>query len=189
MNTPARLSLLRDLARLIRTALLAAFVFTIPALRAQSLFFQASDQPDTTPGQDLWRYSFSFSGFNFQAGQGFSIFFDPLSIPALQATPPPVGPDWSILSIQPDLILRQPGYYDALALRNNPSLGSPFTVDFVWQGQGTPGAQPWTIYNTDFSTLFAGQTVVVPEPAVATLAGLALMALLLRRIRMTNRPR
>jgi len=183
MNSRAGLCLPRGCARLLQTALLTTSVLAVPTLSAQTLFFQATDQADTTPGQDLWRYSFSITGFNFQAGQGFSVFFDPLSIPSLQALPPSVGPDWSILSIQPDSILRQPGYYDALALRSNPSLAGPFTVDFVWQGAGTPGAQPFTIYDTDFSTLVAGQAVLVPEPGISLLAGLGLGALFLRRKR------
>lgn len=182
MKSKILILLERVLRRMFAMSCALGIALSYSSAHAQpAISIEASDLADTTPGQDLWQYSFALSGFNFQMGQGFSVFFDPLSIPALQAMRTGVGPDWSILSIQPDLILRQPGYYDALALQNDPALSSPFTVEFIWQGQGTPGAQPFTIYNTDFSTLFAGQTVVVPEPTISALAGLALAVVFHRR--------
>ena len=92
--------------------------------------------------------------------------------------------DWNVLSVQPDLALRQPGYYDALALRNGPSRADPFVIDFVWIGAGSPGAQPFDIHNASFQTVFSGMTVAVPEPGTVSLVLAALMAgLVWRRIR------
>lgn len=173
---------LADYSHVFLLAACLALLWFIPQARGQSgpvILFQATDLADTTAGQNLWQYSYLVSGFNFQANQGFSIFFDHQSYLGLQSPPPAVGPDWNILSVQPDLVLGQPGYYDALALQNNPSLANPFVIDFIWQGGDTPGAQPFTIYNSDFSTLFAGQTV--PEPTVSVLTGLGMVVLLLRR--------
>src|SRR2546426_885314 len=86
-----------------------------------TIFYQATDLADTTPGQDLWRYNYVVSGFSFQANQGFSVFFAPLAFTQLQNPPPLVNADWSVLSIQPDLVLHDPGFYDAQAQKNDPS--------------------------------------------------------------------
>ena len=55
-----------------------------------------------------------------------------------------------------------------MALVNASFLGTPFTIDFVWLGTGTPGPQPFTVYDTNFSTIAQGQTVA-PEPSSAAL--------------------
>ena len=133
--------------------------------------FEVVDLADTTPGQDLWEYSYQVSGLTLTTGQGFTIFFD-LSLYTLLQNPPPfVNTDWSLLTVQPDLALHSNGFYDALALRNNPSLADLFKVRFVWLGTGgtTPGAQPYTVYNADFSTQSQGQTTNVPEPSTLAL--------------------
>ena len=107
---------------------------------------------------------------------------------ALVIQAPAINADWNVLSAQPDLVLRQPGFYDAQAQRNSPSLVDPFSVTFVWLGSGAPGGQPFEIYNANFSTLFIGQTVVVPEPGVASLGAVALLAALFwRRMRKINK--
>ena len=77
--------------------------------------------------------------------------------------------DFDLLVAQPDLALHSNGFYDAQALRNNPSFAAPFKLRFVWLGTAgtTPGAQPYTVYNADFSTQSQGQTV--PEPSALAL--------------------
>jgi hypothetical protein len=74
--------------------------------------------------------------------------------------------------------LNDPGFYDALALRTVSSLAAQFDVTFVWLGSGAPDAQPFTVYDRDFTTLFSGQTIaVVPEPGAVGLAALGLALL------------
>ena len=149
--------------------------FLSPQLRLEGqIFYEATDLSDTTSGEDLWRYTYNIRGFSFETGQGLSIFFDPVHYRNLQNPPPPVNADWSVISVQPDLVLGRPGFYDGQALRNSPSLGDAFAVSFVWSGQGTPGSQPFDLYNADFSTRFSGQTVGVPEPKQTWLMALVL---------------
>ena len=164
------------------TALLL-LTFGVHSSRAQGkIFYQAFNLTDSTPGQDLWRFSYTVSGFDVQASQGFSVFFTPSLYRQLQSPPPAVNADWNVIAVQPDLVLHDPGFYDAQALRSAPSLANEFNVTFVWLGLGTPGAQPYDIYNADFSTRFSGQTVLVPEPAVPILVVIGFLGwLFLRR--------
>jgi len=99
----------------------------------------------------------------------------------LETPPPPVNADWSVLSIQPDFILQQPGYYDGLAQRNNPSLGDAFEVTFIWRGQGLPSAQSFDIHDVNFAILASGQTLTVPEPGTLSLGLAGVMASLVWR--------
>lgn len=148
-----------------------------PQLRAQGqILYAATDLVDTTPGSDLWQYDYTLSGITFQANEGFSVFFDSAVYRNLQSFPPAVSADWNVLSVQPDVLLSAPGFYDALAVHNLPSPSSGHRITFVWMGQGMPGTQPFTVYNTDFSTRSFGQTMPVPEPRTVWLiaAGLPL---------------
>ena len=136
------------------------------------IIYNATDLADTTPGEDLWRYSYGVSGVAFFADQGFNVSFDRNLCTKLESPPPPVNADWDPLTIQPDLALDSDGFYDAQATRDNPSLANPFTLKFVWLGTGTPAAQPFTIYNADFSTREQG--VTAPEPSAVALLGAGL---------------
>ena len=148
----------------------AVFLFTLsPPGRAATMIFEATNLADTTPGQDLWEYSYRLSDVTLTANQGFTIFFDLSLYKLLQNPPPFVNADFDLLVAQPDLALHSNGFYDAQALRNNPSLADPFKEKFVWLGTGTPGSQPFTVYNADFSTQSQGQTTSVPEPSVLAL--------------------
>ena len=119
--------------------------------------FQAVDLPDVTPGENLWQYSFSLEGFAFRAGQGFTIFFD-TRYGNLAVSNHPANADWDLLMVQPNPPLNTPGYVDGLALVDTPALGQPFDVRFVWRGLGDPGPLPFVIYDTNYATIFAGQT-------------------------------
>ena len=157
--------------------LLAVFLFAFsPPGRAATILFTATDVADTTPGQDLWEYSYQVSGLTLTAGQGFTVFFDFNLCKLLQSPPPFVNADFDLLTVQPDLALQSNGFYDAQALRSAPSFADPFKLRFVWLGTGgtAPAAQPYTVDNADFSTQSQGQTTSVPEPsALALLLALA----------------
>ena len=154
---------------------LFALVLVLSGWKASgaAISFQATDLTDTTVGQDLWNYSYTLSGFNFQTNQGFTIYFGDSLYRNLHNAQPSSGTDWNMLGVQPDLILHQPGFLDGQALVNSPSLGVTFQVDFIWLGAGVPGAQPFDIYDSNFSTITSGTSTVVPEPQSAVLLSLA----------------
>ena len=161
--------------------LLLLLTLALPG-RAATMIFTAADLADATPGQDLWEYRYTVSDLTLTAGQGFTIFFDFHLYKLLQIPPPFLNADFDLLVVERDLALSSNGFYDAQALRNAPSLADPFRVQFVWLGTGTPGAQPYTVHDTDFSTLSQGQTTNVPEPTSLALL-LAAATLLARQSR------
>ena len=132
--------------------------------------YEAVDVMDEKVGEDLWEYSYEISGYEFQAGQGFSVFFDPQLYGGLQNPRPSLSPLWDMIVVQSDPLLQAPGYLDGQARVNSPSTAIPFQVTFVWLGQGTPGGQPFEFYGSDFQTLYSGASVV-PEPQSFLLAG------------------
>ena len=160
LRDPARRSCLLGIA----AALLFLSAFNYSS-RAAAITYVATNVADTTPGQDLWEYTYRVSLANFASEGGFTVNFDRNFYAQLQSPPPIVNADWDVITIQPDLALNSNGFYDALALRNSPSLADPFKVRFVWLGSGTPGAQPFTVHDRNFATVSQGQTAAVPEPS------------------------
>ena len=155
--------------------------------RAATIVYSATNVADTTPGQDLWEYSYGVSLANFAAGEGFTLTFDRSKYKLLQSPPPIVNSDWDSITIQPDLALNSDGFYDALALRSAPSLADPFKVRFVWLASGAPGAQPFTVHDRNFVVVSQGQTAAVPEPSTRLLMFCIPAAVLLSR--RESRPR
>jgi len=141
------------------------------------IHYRVTDLVDVSPGQDLFEYVYTLDEFAHPAGFGLSIFFDVDSYASLESPPPAVSGDWDVITLQPDPALPDAGLYDALALVADPSLAGEFRVSFVWQGSGSPGAQPFVVYDPSFATVEAGTTLPVPEPASAVLLALALAAL------------
>jgi len=139
-----------------------------------------TDLPDTTPGRDLWQASYAVSGLTFTAGQGFTLYYAYHQYSDLTSVVPPDHPGWDLLVIQPDLGLPDDGFFDGLALVNDPGLSNPFVLNFVWLGgAGGPGQQPFEIYDLTggFAIIESGTTVPVPEPsASALLLGLGVVA-------------
>jgi hypothetical protein len=127
---------------------------------AVTIAYEESDLPDTTPGEDLWKYNYTVSNHLFALNEGFSIFFDPLKYSNLENPAPPVNSDWDVLVLQPDVFLPDDGVYDALALAGNPSLLDAFSISFVWLGAGTPGSQPFSLHDEMFNIVTTGSTLV-----------------------------
>ncbi len=173
--------------RCLQTILLAGLMWVLlflvaPKVSAQgTLRYDLIDLVDTTPGQDLWEYSYFLSGFTFQTNEGFSIFFDYQTYANLTNARPSLNPSWNMLAVQPDVALRADGFLDGLALVNSPSYMGPFRVTVTWKGQGTPGTQSFYTYNSNFTPTFTGQTTSVPEARSILLMGLGFLFLVGRR--------
>lgn len=158
--------------RIAPATVLAGILLLGSSASATTIAYTATDLPDAVPGEDLWEYAYTVSGRTFAAGEGFSVFFDYTQYTLLESPPPAVSADWDIISLQPDVLLPDDGFYDALALVSAPSLTTAFTVSFVWLGTGTPGAQPFDIYNPAFQTIESGVTVPEPGTGLLLAAGL-----------------
>ena len=172
---------------------IAATLFILSALacssRAAAITYIATNVADTTPGQDLWEYTYRVSLANFASGEGFTVNFDRNLYALLQSPPPIVNADWDIITIQPDLALNSNGFYDALALRNSASLTDPFKVRFVWRGSGNPGPQSFSVHDRNFAVVSQGQTAAVPEPSTRLfMVGISAAMLLSRRTGPSRRP-
>lgn len=155
------------------------------------------DLADPDPSQDLWQYQYQVSPFNFPQDWGFDIFF-PLAQgyewgDLLELRP--ANPDWSVAAFQPDPLLPNDGWYEAIARAPNPSLSGCFTQTVVWRGQGTPGAQQFEVFDENFqvqslesgATISAGFTcpvVAAPEPGLLELVGIGLLGLAWSRMKL-----
>ncbi len=153
-----------------RPAFLAACLFLscglIPqaahALRIDADFVNLAD---TTPGQDLWQGTYRLSLGTFANNEGFTVLFDPLLYTSLSTPLLPTPPGWNVLTVQPDVALSAPGFFDGLAQTNNPTLSQPFNLSFVWKGTSPPSLQPFETYtlNGGFRITATGVTTTVPE--------------------------
>ena len=169
------------MARVILLVSLAAAVVFLVAQAQAGVIYTAIDLSTPDPnGGELWQYSYSFQNYVPQQNVAIEILFNPLLYSDLQDPPPSVA-GWSIVTLQPDPNLPDPGRYSALALQDNAPLTGPFTVTFAWLGQGAPGDQPVEINQFDpsgdfLATLATEVSSPVPEPATALLIGGALVA-------------
>ena len=174
-----------------RFARISACLFALlvaPASHAILIEYEALDLVNTTPGTDLWQYNYYVSDHDFFTDQGFSIWFDPNLYNNL--TLASTSPVWNAIAVQPDTLLPDAGYYDALAQVDHASLASPFSVQFTWLGNGVPGSQRFDLYNLSNGNLVvthSGDTVlrgsVVPLPGSLwlLLSGMATVSWWVRR--------
>lgn len=152
--------------------------------RAVEVSYSVQNVADTQLGHDLWRSEYRLDAFPFDAGYGFTVYFDPELYTALQTALPAPGSDWDAIVRQPDAGLGSDGFYDAEALFDDPSADAVFRVSFEWLGTGTPSEQVFEVREPEpsFAVVQSG-TTVTPEPATLvqhTSAVLSLAALALR---------
>lgn len=156
-------------------AVLALVASTAQAEPAQIVY----ETTDLGGGQ--WEYVYTVSNLTLPAPlEEFTIWFELGSFAQLVATSEdPLLAQWDELVVQPDPVLTDDGFYDALATGAGIAPGASFagfTVRFDWLGAGTPGAQLFEIIDPDtFETLYSGQTV--PEPTTLSLLVLAALAI------------
>src|SRR5689334_6696940 len=121
-------------------------------------------------GGGLFRYNYSIFN-NTALGPGvpivlFDILFDPtqyLESSLTAVTQPPLSTQWSeqfLTSVPP-----VPAAYDVSGLTGgipDGAIVSGFSVQFLWLGQGTPGDQPFQIFDPEtFDLLASGTTSAV----------------------------
>ena len=149
------------------------FTCTVFALPVTKIQYEAIDL-----GSGRWQYSYDVTNISLTGAiEEFTIWFDFGSFDNLSIeTPDPPAGDWDEIIIQPEPVLSDDGYYDALVLGVGIGIGenvSGFTVSFDWMGAGQPGPQFYEIIDPDtFETLDSGYTI--PEPTtllILTLGG------------------
>lgn len=164
--------------RALRPLLALAAVFGAVSADAVVVAFFPRDVADTVSGQDRWEYEYWLDSFPYDAGYGFTIWFDPDLYADLDATPPIPHPDWDPLTVAPDPQLGEDGFYDAEALVDAASIDAIFTVSFRWLGPGTPGAQAFDVRepSPSFAAVESGETVL-PESGASAIGAAAIAAL------------
>jgi hypothetical protein len=173
-------------------ALILAGLSPWSAAQATTIEYVATNLTDVTPGEDLWRYDYRVSGRSFLQFQFFDIYFQPTLFAAL-ASQSSANSDWDAAILQQPTPGNLPpfdrGMFDAFALVDNASLTGMFSVSFIYLGSGSPGSQPFEIFDAGSNLLETGMTSVpggaIPEPSTLALlaGGLLLGALRLRRMR------
>jgi hypothetical protein len=155
--------------------LVLSFAFAAPA-RAVQVAYRA-----TPLGGDLWVYEYGLDAFPYETGYGVTVYFDPELYAELEAGAAPDA-DWDALAVEPDPNLGEDGFYDAEALRDQPSVSAALEVTFRWLGQGAPGPQPFEVREPppSFGAIETG-TTVAPEPGACGLGVAAIGTLLATR--------
>jgi hypothetical protein len=149
-------------------------------------------------GGNVYRYVYSITNSGGSpVVQLFDILFDTSlyqESSLLIVTPAPLSSQWAqqILHSVPPAV---PAAYDAFAITGGIPAGTTitgFSVQFTWLGSGTPGPQPFQVYDaTTFSLLQTGATLLAPTsvPAASTVSlsllglGLAVAAAYQARLR------
>jgi len=152
------------------TALLAA-----GSANAATIYYEAEPLPSIGLNE-RWRYTYTLENTDFDPGEGFTIVFSAVDYVAL-AEPSAPDPDWNAIVLQPDLLLPDHGYFDAQAQVAAPSNAGSFSVVFDWLGTGTPGPQPYELYDTSFDSVEQGVTTIIPDPSTALLMVVGLIGL------------
>lgn len=171
-------------------AWIAALLLSAPLLAGAAVIvrFTSFDLPDTVIGQDLRGYDYVISG-GFSNGDTLTLEFPFAAYDQIKLETPPTTLSPSLPLLQPDSVLGTRGLLLLTAVSTlPPTFQDSLRVSFVSVAGGSPGAQPFQVIDSGFSTIQTSFTVsataanAVPEPATGGLlaAGLALFAVLRR---------
>jgi len=169
-------------AGLIIGILFTAAAFALPVTKIQY------ETTDLSSGR--WQYTYEVTNISLTKPiVEFTIWFDyglydNLSI----ETPDPPAGNWNEVIVQPEPVLSDDGYYDALTLSLGIGIGemeSGFSVSFDWLGAGQPGSQLYEIIDPEtFEALDSGSTI--PEPATLLLFGFGIFTLMSKQKKIRN---
>ncbi|WP_374476422.1 MYXO-CTERM sorting domain-containing protein [Zoogloea sp.] len=161
----------------------------VPASAAtSSVDFIATDLTDVTTGRDLWHYKYLIKRQSLPSLFAVNLIFSPSLYGNLTVTGFSSG--LSVLDTQPDPGLPADGLIIATALYGAVFDGSETVdLDFVWLGNGDPESQYFEILDDSFNIVLVAQTAKpsvpppqsLPEPGVAGLVALGMLALRRRR--------
>ncbi len=152
----------------------AAAAFAVPITQIR---YEATDL-----GSGRWLYNYEVTNISLTpAIEEFTIWFDYGLYETIAVEIPKSG--WNELVVQPEPVLADDGYYDALTLDTGIGTGQTvngFAVSFNWLGVGQLGPQFYEIIDpVTFETIDFGYTV--PEPTTLLLLGLGGMILQRKR--------
>lgn len=129
---------------------------------------------------NIFEYTYTVQNGTFGVDiEEFTIYFDVNLFQNLSFAAASAG--WDPLVVQPDAVLADDGFYDALALAVGIAPGDTlggFSVRADFLGAGTPGAQPFEIFDPlTFALVDSGTTVRADAVAVAEPASMWIFAL------------
>lgn len=171
---------------MVRLLFALALLLSAASAKAVEVSYAATDLPDAPAAGDRWLYEYWLDSFPYDAGWGFSVFFDPTLYAGLEVTGPGPGAAWDPIALEPDPGLGAFGVYDAEALVDDAPVTAVFRVRFEWLGLGDPGEQPFEVRDPSLAVLESG-TTIVPEPGAFWLEAGAIAALV--RLRAPRRSR
>lgn len=126
-------------------------------------------------GSSTWQYNYTLQG-SFLANWGVAIYFPTPAYGEPITDLGTGGLDWLSFAFQPDPSIPAPGEFDIVALIDNPSLSSMFSVTFQWNQTGTPGTQAFDLFDfTNGAELLASGNTTAAATAVAEPSSLTLM--------------
>ena len=167
--------------RIAISLLLSAFLM-VGYCHAGTILFQVTDLgPGAPPPLERYTYTYDMSGITLLANQELDIVFSAALYTTLSNGV--VSSGFDLMLLQPNNPPGAPGHFSALALSNIGVVPGPWSVDFLFNGPGTPGSQPFFINQYDASgrfitTLESGTTqnsAQVPEPGTFMLLGLVVI--------------
>jgi len=144
-------------------------------VHALTLHYQAVDLPDSIAGSDLWRYDYQLSG-SVGSFESVNLLYSPMSYSHLDLKAALDSSRWSSLLIEPDPALPADGILSLTAVApQGASEQTNFVLEFIWLGNGTPGAQPFELLDDSFNVIASGSTVPFGAPAIPEPASLPLL--------------